>query len=371
MKENCFLTGEGCSDMLLLLLALVVMMFTLQNTGINSLSIGPLEYSDSDVKLSNAEEFFVTLTPLERSDIVETEWGSKGDDYFNRNYFHSRKSDSYDVSCNTEVSSDCPSRTRHQNLVREYKMEDVVQCLDTLSGKRNRLPIHIAFIGDSTVRQHFISFIQWIPDFDRTIARNSTITAVYAFHEDRNLTSHLMDNLLVSFYWRPFIHEDLITNFKHWASTSKGDPVPDFILLGVTAHPISKAHNILDLEQYENLLENELMPLINQSLTIHPHQEIVWLTQSRTTETFSSGKVYSHFVKKYNEKIHHIFKDTRVVMWDAINALVEEYLRSCALNAFERRDKNWYTNCKDFIHPGFSALFQGTSLIINHICQST
>jgi hypothetical protein len=30
-------------------------------------------------------------------------------------------------------------------------------------------------------------------------------------------------------------------------------------------------------------------------------------------------------------------------MWDAINAVVEEYVRSCALAKLERRDKEWNT----------------------------
>ena len=40
------------------------------------------------------------------------------------------------------------------------RKKDVVRCLDVLSAKKNRRPMHIAFVGDSTVRQHFFSFIQ-------------------------------------------------------------------------------------------------------------------------------------------------------------------------------------------------------------------
>jgi hypothetical protein len=57
--------------------------------------------------------------------------------------------------------------------------------------------------------------------------------AEYYFQEDRNILSPLMDNLLVSFYWRRLIKEDLIADFKRWASTDDDNQVPDFILLGI------------------------------------------------------------------------------------------------------------------------------------------
>jgi hypothetical protein len=57
--------------------------------------------------------------------------------------------------------------------------------------------------------------------------------AEYYFQEDRNILSPLMDNLLVSFYWRRLIKEDLIADFKRWASTDDDNQVPDFIILGI------------------------------------------------------------------------------------------------------------------------------------------
>jgi hypothetical protein len=75
----------------------------------------------------------------------------------------------------------------------------------------------------------------------------------------------------------------------------------------VTAHHIAENH-ILSKKMYEKLLENELMPLINKSLNAHPHQEIVWLQQSPTIQTFQSGSVYPELIAKYNKEIRRIFK---------------------------------------------------------------
>lgn len=92
-----------------------------------------------------------------------------GDSYFNRCYLQI-KGDSirYDLgnsrSCEAEQQqnkgeSESSPYGCIQNL-REYKKKDVVRCFDVLSVKKNRRPMHIAFVGDSTVRQHFFSFIQ-------------------------------------------------------------------------------------------------------------------------------------------------------------------------------------------------------------------
>lgn len=54
-----------------------------------------------------------------------------------------------------------------------------------------------------------------------------------AFHGDRSVTSHLLDDLQISFYWRNLIKNDVLTDFQRWASTGI-DYVrePDFILIG-------------------------------------------------------------------------------------------------------------------------------------------
>ncbi len=46
------------------------------------------------------------------------------------------------------------------------------------------------------------------------------------------MTSWLFDNLRISFYWRDLIKDDLIADFKRWASTDDDSQAPDFILLG-------------------------------------------------------------------------------------------------------------------------------------------
>jgi polysaccharide deacetylase 2 family uncharacterized protein YibQ len=49
---------------------------------------------------------------------------------------------------------------RSLRLIPENEKKDVIRCFDSLSAKKKGQPIHIAFIGDSTVRQHFKSFIR-------------------------------------------------------------------------------------------------------------------------------------------------------------------------------------------------------------------
>jgi hypothetical protein len=92
------------------------------------------------------------------------------DHYLNRRYFQIRSDDIiYDMpSCSSSSSSQYGRRRRSKVLetrrlpllIREHKKEDVVRCLDSLSVKRNQRPMTIAFIGDSTARQHYFSLIK-------------------------------------------------------------------------------------------------------------------------------------------------------------------------------------------------------------------
>lgn len=108
----------------------------------------------------------VSISLIVQSDIVDGDGCRSTDNYLNRRfYLLQNNTSSYGVYENGGEETDAkessnqishPGRT--QRLVQEYDMEDFVWCLDSLSLKRKRRPIHIAFIGDSTVRQHFISF---------------------------------------------------------------------------------------------------------------------------------------------------------------------------------------------------------------------
>lgn len=83
------------------------------------------------------------------------------------------------------------------------------------------------------------AFFKMIPNYDRIFRRNSTTYAEYYFHEDRNATSPLMDNLLISFYWRNLIRSDLISDFQRWSSLSyeehdgNSTPAPDIVVIGL------------------------------------------------------------------------------------------------------------------------------------------
>jgi hypothetical protein len=59
---------------------------------------------------------------------------------------------------------------------------------------------------------------------------------------------------------------------------------------------------------YETLMEKDLMPLINQSLTVHPHLEIVWLRQSPTGADRFSREIDAKTIIMYNKVMHRIIR---------------------------------------------------------------
>jgi hypothetical protein len=97
---------------------------------------------------------------------------NEDNNYLNRRDFKIRSSDfTYDAEsrCQSDVRKESGEReeefvsqTRQQFLLvaDEYNAQDVVQCIDSLWIKRNKRPITIAFVGDSTTRQHFASFVR-------------------------------------------------------------------------------------------------------------------------------------------------------------------------------------------------------------------
>lgn len=50
------------------------------------------------------------------------------------------------------------------------------------------------------------------------------------------------------------------------------------------------------------------MPLINQTLTVHPHLEIVWLRQSPTGADRFSREIDAETIIMYNKVMHRIFR---------------------------------------------------------------
>ena len=82
-----------------------------------------------------------------------------------------------------------------------------------------------------------------------------------------------------------------------------------YIFVGATVHHVS-AYNNITLKTYENLLENELAPLIKQSLSAHPHQEMIWLKPSLTIEHHTNclNSLHQDKMKKYTDILPRIFK---------------------------------------------------------------
>lgn len=79
-------------------------------------------------------------------------------DYLTRRYIR-LQNDRYEISFELKNKSHSHDGSDWRPL-RIFTIKDVVVCFDSLLVKRNQRPMHIVFMGDSTVRQHFISFLQ-------------------------------------------------------------------------------------------------------------------------------------------------------------------------------------------------------------------
>jgi hypothetical protein len=61
---------------------------------------------------------------------------------------------------------------------------------------------------------------------------------------------------------------------------------------------------------YETMLENELVPLMEINLAVHPGQEIIWLKPSHAIEFYvrNSEPLYHDRIKKYADILPRILK---------------------------------------------------------------
>ena len=75
-----------------------------------------------------------------------------------------------------------------------------------------------------------IYFTQLIPEYDLKMKGAPTPKARYFFHEDRNVTSELL-NFRLAFYWREVANEELVNTFGQW-NTPPYDSTPDFVIVG-------------------------------------------------------------------------------------------------------------------------------------------
>lgn len=85
-------------------------------------------------------------------------------------------------------------------------------------------------------------------------------------------------------------------------------------LKGLTVHHIRQNEVTTNLEDYTQLLEQDLLPAINENLSVHPSQEIVWLHQSPTIDYLGPGAdrknhdVNANKILQFNRQIRHIFR---------------------------------------------------------------
>jgi hypothetical protein len=107
------------------------------------------------------------------SDETEFTGCHKADDYLKRRDFHLTNTEiSYDTdhcrnlipdgrdNADDEDTSSSQLCQRSRYPIKEYSKKDVVHCIDSLSAKRKGKRMHIAFIGDSLIRQVFLSFLR-------------------------------------------------------------------------------------------------------------------------------------------------------------------------------------------------------------------
>lgn len=89
--------------------------------------------------------------------VTSAECGNDPVDYLTRSNFLLTEKSVLVTRYDSKKNHHAPCRS---SAVHQFTLEETVRCFDSLSVQRQRRPMHIAFIGDSTVRQHFLNLLE-------------------------------------------------------------------------------------------------------------------------------------------------------------------------------------------------------------------
>lgn len=167
---------------------------------------------------------------------------------------------------------------------------------------------------------------------------------------------------------------------------------------------LKKLYN-LDEQSFNETIAHDLLPALSVYLMAHPKKQLFWIIQNPTEDLLGpivfpsfnniihvkkiqDSKIRTSYVKFLGKwchffsflpffksssvvnQINHDFSSgTRVALWDSINPVIEESIRACALQNFQRVDNRGYQLCGDFLHSGHQILSIGSQLILNHLCD--
>ncbi|XP_046450830.1 uncharacterized protein LOC124198829 [Daphnia pulex] len=256
--------------------------------------------------------------------------------------------------------------------------KDIVNCVDALSGEsvngRNVTGsldesnyLNFVFIGDSRVRQIFFDFVKIIPDYDLHI--EPKLKSYYKLHRDVNFTSHVL-NFRLSFYWRPFLGENITDVVPQIIQNLHADMVK-IILIGLSTHHMIHEQNSSQQLYAKGL--RELAPVLQRIATTSTR--VIWLRQYPVIDFFGSSEshntdIFSSKINQFNVESERILRNRGITIWNSGNFLVEEYIRSCSL--LDRGEIMYfgdaYFSCLDYLHTGYVALSLALQLLASELC---
>ncbi|EFX78295.1 hypothetical protein DAPPUDRAFT_320629 [Daphnia pulex] len=294
-----------------------------------------------------------------------------------RQHHYAKKADgSYDNSRLVTKTGSC-------HLMR-YTQAEAVGCFDELYdhlltekslNKPNlnlisRKRLHIAFVGDSRIRQQFYNFLKLIPDYDR-MTEPSPLPFVY--DGDMEVISNLL-RLRITFYWQPLIDDTVVQLTRMWATDAETD-APYLLVLSMALWHMLQSEGA-NHQLYQKKLK-QLAPVLHQLANV---SQIIWLNQFPTVEFYGNingpnTEIHTEKIHQYNVAVGRILGNQKSVrIWDSCNPLAEEYVRGCTFSQriqYALNDpSDSFFNFKDYSHAGYSALSQSTQLLLNDICNN-
>jgi len=226
-------------------------------------------------------------------------------------------------------------------MMHYYSYIDVEECFKYRHFQTNN-PVHIAFVGDSRIRQMYMDMAWWLSEGSLPPPEK---------HADMAY-KHPGSKATISFHWHPFVDSSMYGIYKKWLSSPIKER-PDTVVTGSATWSIKQSNgsNEALMDYKTNLLS--LLPFLRE---IASTTDVLWNIQDPVNESQLHpvrAMITNHRVNAYNKVAESELHGESVIMWLSARLIAAQ---------------TWSSH-SDGLHVGNETLALKTQVLLNYYCN--
>ncbi|XP_076459407.1 N-acetylneuraminate (7)9-O-acetyltransferase-like isoform X2 [Babylonia areolata] len=227
-------------------------------------------------------------------------------------------------------------------MTHKYTRADARMCMHYISywGGRN----HIAFIGDSRIRQLYFEFVNLL---------SMEVMEEYKAHSDVHFSDEKI-NARVDFLWHPMVNASMYDVYHNWLKSVQPGARPNLVITGSATWSVRIFNG--SQQALNNFKANlsTIKPLINK---LKPSTHVIWMLQDPVVEAKLDpvrSMITNLQIDDYNKAAIELMQDSQATIWSSAR-LVAQGLKE---------------ESPDGLHAGQSALSLDCQMLINLYCNN-